>query len=463
MSYTREDWGFTRALDDFFKQMAPLDVRSRSSVRSSRSRSPVRRSRSRSPVRADPGRRQIRFRSPERMLPMQDEKYDPVPRMKIQDERCDPRPQNIIQPYSERLSSYRAIKTYLSSVENKGDICALRENVFPCKKKIGSDSENGIIYRLYNRVQPRTRSRTSGNARMGILPTDFMVKVMDNITENRAEVSYTREFSNLVLKNTIPNFALCWEDRECKDTCTFIDTTTVSPEHKRTWDDIKARSCYLFFAELFHGDMNNFQNYLSPFSQANKEKVLVSFIAQIFITMALLDRYKLAHTDLHSGNVLFKRYSDEPDSAFVYHMKKMSVAVQHQSHLFAIWDVATLRKKGKKDLHDQISGAYSDLKNLFSWMSSYFDVTIENEQTGVNERNPNPSRIFKKLFLDLYEFCLDKHANNQPIDLERLFTNELPRILTIVGLRGVWGSVVQINTQLPEEVISENFNLSKLL
>jgi hypothetical protein len=184
----------------------------------------------------------------------------------------------------------------------------------------------------------------------------------------------------------------------------------------------------------------------------------------MFLAMAILDRYRLAHTDFHSGNVLFRKYSDDPDSAFVYHMKSMSVAVRHQSHLFIVWDIANLQQRGKRDRFRkdvERVGVFSDLANFFGWLESYFSVLVLNEDTGVNEPNPNPDPAFKNFFADLSEFCLDMFADHKKVDLARLFRADIPQIAEAHGLREAWDEVVQIDTAV--ESVTETFNLSEML
>jgi hypothetical protein len=74
-----------------------------------------------------------------------------------------------------------------------------------------------------------------------MLPTDFIVKVMEYEANNKREVQYTKEFADLVLDGISPNFALCWEDHNCADKCAFIDTTTMRQPYQGIWNDIKKR------------------------------------------------------------------------------------------------------------------------------------------------------------------------------------------------------------------------------
>lgn len=457
MSYSSQDWNLLSAARRFAREFLPLDVYSESSASARRGRSPSpnrRVGRSRSPrgrivQAAQAARGRSRSRSP-----------SPPP------EQCDPNPPKIVQPYSERLPSYQAIQAYLSQARSPNDICALSENIFPCKKRIGSASVYGLIYRLYNKVQ-----RQRGNAPANMIPTDFIVKVMEDNRENQGEAVTSQEFSSLVESNVIPNFVMCWSDHQCKNKCSFIDLPSMNHldwDQYGYWSRIKAKSCYMLFAELFHGDMKNFHVYLREFLKPQRTKIVLSFIAQFCIVGCLLDRYKKSHNDLHTGNVLFKSYSDDPNSAFVYHLKNSDIAIRHQSHLFAMWDVSFLNQRGTKDYKDRMSGMYSDLYRLFSLMSYKFADKIEKD--GIERLNPdNNWQLYRALNM-LSEWCLDMHKENikrealilkkYSLEIDELFNDILPSCMKASKLLNEWNEVVQINPELSKNEITEEFDLT---
>lgn len=464
MSYSSQDWNVFRAAAEFIKGVLPIDVLSTSIRSRSRSRSPRRRSRSRSrsPIRI---LNQARIVRPVR--PVQ-----PV----VQEPMCEPNPPKIIQPYSERLVSYRAIQNYLDQVENPDEICALSESIFPCKKRIGSKSVYGMIYRLYSKsVQRQTRLSASGKARVGILPTDFTVKVMDESAENKDEAANAQEFSKLVEDNVIPNFVMCWSDHSCKDKCSFIDLDEMGKieqlRQRLKWQDIKNGSCYMLFAELFHGDMNNFQIYLRDFSRLQRINIVFSFIAQIFIVATLLDQYKQTHNDLHGGNVLFKSYSDSPNTAFVYRFKKNTVSVRHQSHLFAMWDVAFLQARGQTDKLRQgvITGIFNDLFKLFNVMAYYFGQEIKSD--GLMIPNPDRDDLISKIFRKLRKWCAEVHEYNieameniqkkESLTIKAVFEEVLPPLMESLNLLDQWNKVVNIDAELTPEEVTHEFDLTK--
>jgi putative sterol carrier protein len=476
MSYSSQDWNLWKAIGQFGEELYPnLDgsrfrspPRAAQAAASARSRSrsprpvsaraaltaadrylqrygspsragqsPLRgRQLSRSPPRGRPGARQGIYRPPQQAR-----------QAAVQPDVCLANPARIVSSYHSRIPSYLAIQTYMKNAD-QDQICALNENVFPCKKRIGSESVYGMVYRLYNKSQTN------------LLPTDFAVKVMEASQRNNLlEVKNAQTYTRTVLQKEMPHFVMCWTDHKCKDKCTFIDTNGMKDmETRMIWEDVKQGDCYMMFMELFHGDMNHFQENLTGKSKIEQTKILLSFVAQVFVAAAYLDRYNLSHNDLHTGNLLYKEISDQPDSPFIYNLSKnRSLSICHQSYLFAMWDVAFIQPKNRQDKARKgsgiVTGTFHDLWTLFSWMKEHF-----------NPNKPNGDDDFFRLFHALSKYCERLHEirdfNEKHIRLtiENVFTTpeeysrlngfiSLPKIMEKLGILDVWEEVVQLDNR----------------
>jgi hypothetical protein len=151
---------------------------------------------------------------------------------------------------------------------------------------------------------------------------DVVVKKMDNTVANQNEIEYAKEFTLDILNDVTPHFVLAWESKSC-------------PLNK-----------LLLFSELFENDLNQFNGYL--LSHPKPVKLTLSMIAQTYMGITTLYENDLAHDDLHGGNILYKRLADRPGYYFLYHtVDKRTIAVQHQSHLFALTDYGFMKPRGQ--------------------------------------------------------------------------------------------------------------------
>lgn len=234
---------------------------------------------------------------------------------------CDANPVSPIALYESRVDMYHSFNSYLDNIQDDVAVCDLNRQLFPCQKQIGSASVYGVIYRLYNK---------RGNP---LLPSDIVVKKMEDTRGNRKEIEYALLFTEDILNRKSPHFVMTWESKICPSA---------------------GGNKILLFSELFPGgDLNKFNEYLADQPRSAQVKLTLSMIFQVFMGLWNLFRHGLTHDDLHGGNVLFKKIQDPASHYFVYTTPdNRRMAIQHQSHLFALTDYGlmkeaqTVEKKG---------------------------------------------------------------------------------------------------------------------
>jgi hypothetical protein len=223
---------------------------------------------------------------------------------------------------------------------------------------------------------------------------DVVVKTMDDTPSNRTEIDYALGFTEDILNEVTPHFVLTWESKLCPS----------FPKNK-----------LLLFSELFENDLNKFNDYL--LAHADPVKLTLSMIAQTFMGISTLYDNGLAHDDLHGGNILYKRIADRPTSYFLYHTTAgRTMAIQHQSHLFALTDYGFMKPAGQIiDKHGHLvqKNMLSDFERICSVMSKKIiqdfpelgvllkDISIKAGSESRAHPPPDPFTFLQDLFIIL--------------------------------------------------------------
>ena len=147
--------------------------------------------------------------------------------------------------------------------------------------------------------------------------------------------------------------------------------------------DKASKDCYLFFAELFDGDLQTLLEDIKGETGEIQCKVLFSMILQIGMAQTYLDSINISHNDTNGGNILYLKLDDK-EGYFEYTGKEKKVYIKHYGYLFVLWDfglVSNSRDKQGNSL--RIPPLYT-----WSWLSTtklslpahFIDETYVNNQ-----------------------------------------------------------------------------------
>ena len=176
--------------------------------------------------------------------------------------------------------------------------------------------------------------------------TEFVVKVssidIDPYIKNE-EILYKIVKEGLVKQQT-PHFVYTWDAKDCNGPCHYLSAEKIvesDPEKKKRINqilDAASKKCYLFFAERFDGDMEDFfKNEMSEIPDQHKCEVILSIMFQVSMAQSYFLKKGWNHNDLNVGNVLYLKL--EKDGYFQYiDSNGKPLWIRHYGYLFAIWD-----------------------------------------------------------------------------------------------------------------------------
>jgi hypothetical protein len=298
--------------------------------------------------------------------------------------------------------------------------------------------------------------------------------------QNILETGYGLAITKIVERGDSPNlplFAYCKGARNkenciCTQNCDFQNPINgVAASDNDKLQNIMKNKCYVSFAEKLDGDANHF--FRNMFQQRETEetfaKHLFSCMVQLMFGLKELDKYGLAHTDMHASNILVKqRICNDPDATpflnYTYEGHTFSVA--HMDTLCVIWDFGFISKKGKN--LDQLGFTESFMSRIFNGENKNW----EGWQTSVlYDIARFMAHIMEIITRDMdqyplvYEFCYNtffalttllkigyEEKTNDPIFyVKRLF----PSMISNDRMEQWWGEVVRIDDPInPVQILA---------
>jgi serine/threonine protein kinase len=370
--------------------------------------------------------------------------------------KCDRAPPNIVYLLADRNKQFLEFKKYINSIHDDDVYCSLNSEVFPCKKRIGSESQYGVVNRLYNRAGVRE-----------IMPFDVVVKTMDDIKQNREEIEHAYKFTRAMRRGETPHFVMTWNAKKCEG------------------------NKLILFSELFpNGDLSKFDVLLKGRPTVDFEPLL-SAIMQILMALHYLNSNKLAHSDLHLGNVLVKTFDSKGTNFFVYHTSQGDVSIRHFDHLIALTDYGFTRKAGSykgwdeqtSAVIDEMHTVYRDMMKLFGHFEYLLEKAgqayrplrkmCEDINSAAYERNENIKST--GTLPSVLKFILEvvvpaAHARGLGDDLKKIFSFGLPsrdditQEFTSVA-KDLVGVIVKIDPSIEADSLKglDQENLTRLL
>ena len=297
--------------------------------------------------------------------------------------------------------------------------------------------------------------------------------------ENILETGYGLAITKIVERGDSPNlplFAYCKGSRNkenciCTQNCDFQNPINgVVQADNDKLQHIMKNKCYVSFAEKLDGDAKRlFSEMFLVESEETFAKHLFSCITQLMFGLKELDKYGLAHTDMHAHNILIKqRICDDPNATpyLNYTYDGNTYSINHMDTLFVIWDFGFISKKGKHLGQLGFSEPYMERifngehKNWQQWQTSVlYDIArfIAHIMEIISQ---DASR-----FQMVYEFCLnvfyafttllkigyEEKANDPIFFVKRLF----PSMISHGQMEQWWNDIVKMDVAVhPDQILA---------
>lgn len=219
-------------------------------------------------------------------------------------------------PGFDRLSFYQDVRKYFASPRFLKGPCKLSNGV-ELIKRIGSASKNGIAYL----AKIKTKS---------IVPRYVAIKIMAASDDNNSELFYYKKLAAYVQKLKTPHFPLVY----AVSVCSKALINKILPEAKKVKGGSHKFS--IVFNELANGDLKAWLN------QPRTEEAHISCICQIVMSLVTMEKLKVAHNDMHWGNVLFHDIPSHKGRYLYYVIVKDGVErkiyIKSTGQLWVMWD-----------------------------------------------------------------------------------------------------------------------------
>jgi serine/threonine protein kinase len=226
------------------------------------------------------------------------------------------------------------------------------------------------------------------------------------------------------------------------------------------------RNCFVSFAEKLDGNLSRFFIEMGRQRVSQEEFAMHFFssISQIIFGLKELSDHGLAHTDLHSENILIKQHiaadpTVQPYLTYTY--DNDLYVIDHMDTLCVVWDFGFIGKKGKLLTSHGFSDAFMDriffreTQNWKKWKTSLlYDIArlIAHFKTMFETNRINPSRYpivsayINQLFMALTSLLNindnEKNRTEEPLFyLKELF----PNLIKDPMMTGWWRQTIKIN------------------
>lgn len=312
--------------------------------------------------------------------------------------------------------------------------------------------------------------------------------------QNIMETGYGLVISKIVENGDCPNlplYAHCKggpnkEECICIGNCNFNNQINgldrVNPSSRSNLQTIMNEKCFVSFAEKLDGNLSRFFIEMGQqrVSQEDFAKHFFSAISQVIFGLKELSDHGLAHTDLHSENILIKQHITADPMAqpyLKYTYDNDAYAINHMDTLCVVWDFGFIGKKGKLLTSHGFSDAFMDriffqeTQNWKRWKTSllydiarliaHFKMMFETNRI-ISARYPIVSAYINRLFMALTSLLNindnEKNRTEEPLFyLKELF----PNLIKDPMLRGWWNETVKINRLINNQQILKSYPSSQ--
>jgi hypothetical protein len=334
----------------------------------------------------------------------------------------------IIKKYLKKLIPFKNNK--LVCLNGNGDVNLL--NYFTEKKKIGSKSKYGDIYKTKIPINNKLTEKLA----IKLIPLSYN----DRINLYNTKFNAWRELKamyliNKVIKNRIcPNIPLMYEWYICNN-CTYDNINL---------QNLKSKTCLILLIELAETDLRNWVIQKSLNNKLNKNMLIETWyniFFQIFTTLNSIYKYhNLVHHDLHWSNVLLSKV--KPGGYWIYKVNNFKFYIPNVGIFIQVCDFGKCLSKTKFLLretdfvnkqnisnissHKQISpnSDINKITNIPYWIQNTFMIknkkVIPNEiiQLLNNIKKINKQNIFillKKVFFKYLNNRIGRNIQNKEI------------------------------------------------
>jgi len=285
------------------------------------------------------------------------------------------------------------------------------------KKKIGTNSKNGIVYLCSFKDKTKKLYK-------------YSIKIALYKKSLKKEINILLKLKEAVLNNTCPHFPIIYGVLIC-DNYKNIYKKNISLYPLVIKDNID-KTFISIINELANGDVRNF-----IYKFYNKDIFLENALAQIYISLLFFYKNtKSFHNDVHWGNFLYHKI--KPGGYFHYKIFDNDYYIENLGYLWIIWDfdrVINFTDKSPLTINTdffRIINAFKNKNNINGgWIKNAFRVnkTFKNKILYIENKifnNINIGNYYydKKLFNKYIQIILDTFVN-QKILLLNIDNNKL--------------------------------------